>query len=140
MDKVKSAIIGKMWVNENATGLQPASYVLEQDMVFVKGDSFLLNGATIRIDRNLNTSTELGKITPLALQKGTRLTFFTNSKREGIKDADFTVSVVLPEAEATIIIENNKRGQAEWRKQNQISVGGPEPTEEFSPTPAPAQT
>jgi hypothetical protein len=120
--KTKSAIIGKMWINQNLYNIIPGSFDLPTDMTFAAGESYLINGLTFRTDRHLNTSMVEGQIKPLELKAGTRLVFFGNNKRPGVRDADYSVSVSLPVEITEAIISNNKKGMEAWRKENKTEV------------------
>ena len=127
--EVKTAIIGKAWINQQTAELIPGNIVLQEDRTFSADQSLIFGNLIIRMDRHLNTSNIMGKTEPLSLKKGTIMTLYSNNKRAGFKDADFSVSVKLPINEALIIIENNKNGVIEWRKMKKIDdITETEPT------------
>jgi hypothetical protein len=103
---VKSAIIGKMWIN-SSKDLVPAAFELPVDMTFNANESYLLGNLTFRTDRNLTN--------PVNVKAGSKLMFYSNSKRPGFKDADYSVSVLLPVAEADAVIQSSRDGAAAWR-------------------------
>lgn len=113
ISKVKSAIIGKMWDNkgEDSDGLVPQKHVLKSDMTFEANQSFLLGEMTFRTDRNLPR-----KVT---VKEGASLNFYANKKREGKQDADYSVSIILPEKEADELIDGAKANAEKWRADNQ---------------------
>ena len=110
MDKVKSAIIGKAWVNPGFTAIVPASYALTEDMTFSANESYLIGGLSFRTDRNLST--------PVTIKAGEKLFFYANAKRVGRQDPDYSVSVVLPVAEAEAVIQMTRAGSEAWKREN----------------------
>lgn len=81
-DGLKSFIIGKLWIT-STDGQRPGS---------------------LRISRTLPKD--------MVLTKGTVLSMHLNKKREGKQDADYTVSVRLPEAQADELIALEKAERA----------------------------
>ena len=81
---VKSFIIGKKWTLSK-DGSQPGA---------------------IRLNRDLPESLKSRTI------KASDLQFFPNEKRQGYNDADFTVSILLPIAEADAYIAEQKANRA----------------------------
>lgn len=110
MKQIKSAIIGKAWKNGESGELMPASFVISEDTVFSANQSFILGHLTFRTDRNLTVS--------VPMKKGSLLNLFANKKRDGHKDADFSVSVLLPVDEANTVINATKAGVAAWKASN----------------------
>ena len=111
MQELKSAIIGKVWINERSNELAPTSFKVPQDMVFEANQSFMLGNMTFRTDRNLTI--------PVNVQKGTSLNLYANKKREGMRDADFSVSLTLPKEKAEAIIAATKAGAQAWKQAHQ---------------------
>lgn len=112
MDKLKSAIIGKMWANVGHD-IVPATYALPTDMIFNANESYLIGGLSFRTDRNL--------IEPVEVKAGARLFFYTNKKRADKQDPDYSVSVLLPEAQADEVIANSRAGAEKWRNAQQVA-------------------
>lgn len=110
---LKTAIIGKAWVNTTTSAIIPANYVLPVDMTFRENESYLIGNLSFRTDRNLTI--------PVTVKAGEKLFFFANTKRAGFQDPDYSVSVLLPEAEALAVIENNKAGVLAWKQENQVA-------------------
>ena len=111
---VKSAIIGKAWTAAGSTAIVPASYILPTDMVFEANQAYLVGGMSFRTDRNLTV--------PVTIKAGEKLFFYTNTKRPGKQDPDFSVSVLLPSAEAEAVISNSKAGTEAWRKAQEVTA------------------
>lgn len=111
MPTIKRAIIGAAWLNDSKT-LIPASFVLPEEMSLGADESYLLGALSFRTGRYLP------KIT---LAKGTRLYFFSNNKREGYRDADYSVSANFPIDVANNIIETGKTGLSNWRAANSVA-------------------
>lgn len=116
---LKSAIIGKIWVNDNNSSIIPASFTLPADMNFAKNESYLIGGLTMRTDRHLNASTVENEEAPVAVKTGEKLFFYANNKRTE-NDPDYSVSVLLPVSVAETVIENSKKGLAEWRASQKV--------------------
>ena len=110
MKQIKSAIIGKAWANGTSNEIMPSNYILPQDMEFTANQSFILGNLTFRTDRNLSV--------PVKVSKGASLNLFANQKREGKRDADFSVSVLLDVEEANKVISATKAGAAAWKEAN----------------------
>lgn len=110
MQQVKSAIIGKAWANTMSTELMPSSFKLSQDMAFTANESFILGNLTFKTDRNL--------ITPVTVKEGAALYLYANRKRDGKKDADFSVSVLLDITDANRVIAETKAGVIAWKQAN----------------------
>lgn len=110
---VKSAIIGKVWLNDSVRTLVPAAYTIEQDTTFGANESYVLGNFTFRTDRNLTT--------PIAVKAGEKLYFYANKKRTGFRDPDYSVSVLLPVAVAEAVIEGSKLGAAAWRAAHPVA-------------------
>jgi hypothetical protein len=87
-------------------------------MTISANESYLIGNLTFRTDRYLNTSEVYEEAKPLFLPAGTQLFFFSNTKRTGHKDADFSISIKMPIKTAETIINNSKRGSAEWKEAN----------------------
>ena len=119
---LKSAIIGKMWVNQASGEIVPARYVLLKDMNFSKNQSYLIGNLSFRTDRNLNASENPDGESPVELKAGDKLFFYVNNKRAGFRDPDYSVSVLLPENIAEAIKKNNKEGMQVWRSAHPIEV------------------
>jgi hypothetical protein len=107
---LKSAIIGKIWLN-GSKEIRPATFTVPTDMTFEPNQSYMLGDMSFRTDRNL--------IKPIEVKANERLFLFPNNKRNGINDPDFSVSIKRPEAEANEIIENSKKKAQEWKDANQ---------------------
>lgn len=120
--ELKSAIIGKAWKNQKEQTIIPSSFTLPSDMSFSANQSFLVGSLTVRTNRHLNASPTAEEVTPLELAAGTTLYFFTNGKREGHNDPDYSVSVRLPIAEAEAIIFNEREGAKNWRLENPVQA------------------
>ena len=110
IEQVKSAIIGKMWDNKAGASIMPSSHKLTEETTFKANQSFLIGDMTFRTDRNLPKD--------IKVEAGKSLYFYTNKKREGKRDADYSVSIVLPEAEAQSIIDGAKQLADKWRADN----------------------
>lgn len=110
--QLKSAIFAKGWANSNNPFETPTPqpYTFEKDVTFNAGQSYPYYGITVIIDRNLAE--------PLTLKAGTTISFFANSKREGKRDPDFTISAKLPIAQADAIINASKTALQDWRDDN----------------------
>jgi len=104
---MKSAIIGKIWINKKEEQIVPASYTLPRDMSFTANQSYLIGNLSFRTDRNLAEQIEV--------KAGEKLFFYSNSKRTE-KDPDYSVSVILPQAQAEMIITNAQNKAKEWRE------------------------
>lgn len=113
--QLKSAIIGKMWINQDGTNIVPSSFTLPVDMSFNANESYLINNLTFRTDRNLNSSTVEGSVAPVSVKAGDKLFFYANNKRSGFKDADYSVSIQVSAEVADAIIANAKKGIEAWR-------------------------
>lgn len=109
--QVKSAIIGKAWIAPGSTAIIPATYTLPADMTFEANQSYLVAGMSFRTDRNLTV--------PVTVKAGEKLFFYTNTKRPGKQDPDFSVSVLLPTVEAEAVITTTKAGAEAWKNSNQ---------------------
>lgn len=105
--QLKSAIIGKAWIPQGSTAILPANFVLPNDMTFAANESYLIAGMSFRTDRNLSV--------PVTVKAGEKLFFYTNSKRPGKQDPDFSVSVLLPTTEAETVINASKAGSEAWK-------------------------
>lgn len=114
IQKGKSAIIGKAWLNGPVVGIVPASYTLPETMTFNADESYLVNGMTFRTDRNTTI--------PVTVEKGQKLFFYANTKREGKNDPDFSVSVIMTEEAANAYIENSREGSENWKKENSVAT------------------
>lgn len=120
IQKQNTAIIAKAWRNGSAEII--GSYTLPTDMIFSANEAYLIGSLTLRMDRNLNTSTVEGEIKPLTMKAGDKLFFRQNEKRtdgEHTQDPDYTVSVQLTAEDAKVIIDNSKAGVAAWKMANQ---------------------
>jgi len=113
MEQVKSAIIGKAWINADKGTMIPASHQLIEDMAFSANQSFLIGGLTFRTDRNIQE--------PIALKAGSNLYFYSNKKRDEKRDADYSVSVLLPEVQANKIIADSRNGAEAWRQAHPVA-------------------
>jgi len=107
MTPVKSAIIGKAWANGAVNGLIPTNFTLTEDRTFSAGETFLLGTLTLKMDRNLPF--------PVVMKAGDKFYFYPNSKREGFKDADLSISVLRTPKEAEDIINGTRAGMKAWR-------------------------
>jgi hypothetical protein len=105
--RVKSAIIGKAWANGAINNLMPANFTLTENRTFSAGETFLLGTLTLKMDRNLPF--------PVEMKTGEKFYFYPNSKREGFKDADLSISVLRTPQEADAIIEGTRAGMKTWR-------------------------
>lgn len=108
MQQIKSAIIGKAWINGISNEIMPANFIMPSDIEFTANQSFLLGNLTFRTDRNLSI--------PVKVAKGEKLNLFANKKRDGKRDADFSVSVQLPVDQAEAIIATTKAGAQAWKE------------------------
>jgi len=104
---MKTAIIGQIWTNKAEGQMVPASYVLPKDMSFTANQSYLIGNLSFRTDRNLAEQIEV--------KAGEKLFFYSNSKRTA-KDPDYSVSVILPQAQAEMIITNAQNKAKEWKE------------------------
>lgn len=111
----QAAIIGKAWINGDKMQLVPASIKLSQDMELNADESFLLGNLSIRTNRHLNSSRIAGQVAPLTLKAGTVINLFTNSKREGKIDPDYSVNVILSAEDAKTIRDNEASGKLAWQ-------------------------
>lgn len=115
---LKSAIIGKAWKNQEEQGIIPASYTLPTEMTFRANESYLIGSLTFRTDRN-------SKI-PVTVKAGEKLFFYANPKRPGVnpatgvafEDPDYSVSVLMPTAEAEAFIADSLAGSDAWKKEH----------------------
>lgn len=119
--KLKSAIIGKVWTNQDNASIVPANFTLPAAMNFAKNESYLIGGLTMRTDRNLNASTVDGEEMPVTVEAGEKLFFYANNKRSD-RDPDYSVSVLLPVAVAETVIDNSKKGLAAWRAEHPVAA------------------
>jgi len=109
---LKSAIIGKIWSNSDIKELIPATITIPSDMTLEANQTYLLGNMSFKTDRNL--------VKPIEMKKDETLYLFPNTKRNGINDPDYSVSIKLPAKEADEIIEASKTAQELWRKNNPI--------------------
>ena len=118
--QVKNAIIGRIWINdEEENKIFPASITIKNDITLPKDQDFIVNGITLHTDRNLNTSEIDGEEKPLELKSGDKIRIFPNNRqREGMKDAQYTVSMLLPVKLAETIRKNNEQATANWNSKN----------------------
>lgn len=112
--QLKSAIIAKAWLNPGTVGIIPATVTLPTDMTFNAGESYLVNGMSLRTDRNMTI--------PVTVKAGEKLFFYANKKRAGKVDPDYSVSVLLPTAEAEAVIENSREGSAQWKAEHPEAI------------------
>lgn len=112
-DDRKSAIIGKAWLNGEPTKLIPATFVMPVDTEFVANQSFILDELTLRTDRNLAI--------PVLVKAGESLYFYKNIKRPGMRDADYSVSIKMPNIEADILIANSRLAAKAWREAHPVA-------------------
>lgn len=115
MDTLKSTIIGRMWVNAGSNTMVPATYTVPADVTLSANESYLIGQLSFRTDRNLNASPVAGEVAPVVLKKGEKLFFYANNKRDGHRDPDYSVSVLLPSAVAETVINNSVRAVQAWR-------------------------
>ena len=111
--QLKSAIIGKAWRNQNTQSIIPASFVLPETMTFEANQSYLIGELSFRTDRNTTI--------PVTVKAGEKLFFYANNKRAGKEDPDYSVSVLLPVAEAEAVIANSRAGSEEWKKEHAVA-------------------
>lgn len=116
METLKSTIIGRMWVNAESSVMVPATYTVPSDTTLSANESYLIGQLSFRTDRNLNASAVEGEVSPVILKKGEKLFFYANNKREGHRDPDYSVSVLLPSTLADTVINNSVRSVAAWRE------------------------
>lgn len=115
LQKTKSAIIGRIWINSDEVSLMPASYTLTDDMEFGPDEAYILGKLSFRTDRNLNASLDSKKTEKIYLKAGDKLFFYPTTKRANHDDPDYTVSARFPEPIAEAIIENGQKAQKEWK-------------------------
>ena len=120
---LKSAIIGRIWVNNVNEGdtIIPASFTMPADMNFAKNEPYLIGKLTMRTDRHLNASAVAGEEMPVTVKAGEKLFFYAQPKRTE-NDPDYSVSVLLPVAVAETVIENSKKGLEEWRASQPVAA------------------
>lgn len=118
MQVLKSTIIGRMWTPAGSSVMVPATYTVPSDINLSANESFLIGQLSFRTDRNLNSSAVAGEVLPVQLKKGDKLFFYANTKREGHRDPDYSVSVLLPEAVSATVINNSTRAISAWREAN----------------------
>lgn len=111
---LKSAIIGKAWVVPGNTAIIPASFVLPEEMTFSANESYLIGGLSFRTDRNMPQ--------PVTVKAGEKLFFYSNPKRPGKQDPDYSVSVVLPVEQAEAVIAGSIAGAQAWRDAHPVVV------------------
>jgi len=126
--KIKNAIVGKLWLNDDEgdeNQIQPASLTITEPMVLhanAENEKFNIGKnqkKVFRTDRNLLRDVKLGV--------GDTLHFYPNKQRSGInpqtgedfKDADYSVSIVLPEKDALEFIEHSKKMAKEYKYQQE---------------------
>lgn len=119
---LKSAIIGRVWVNSDNKGIIPSSFTLPEDMTFSANETYLIGQLTFKTDRNLNASAVEGETAPLSFKAGEQLFLYSNEKRAGHKDPDYSVSVRLPSEVAEAIITNSQRASDAWRASNSLPM------------------
>lgn len=117
INQLKSAIIGRVWVNANNAGVIPSFITLPQEMTFSANETYLIGPMTFKTDRNLNASSVEGVSVPVVLPAGSRLNLYANTKRADHKDPDYSASVQLPTDVADTIINNSKRAAEAWKAQ-----------------------
>lgn len=115
MEVLKSTIIGRMWTPSESSVMVPATYTVPSDINLSANESFLIGQLSFRTDRNLNASAVAGETLPVSMKKGDKLFFYANPKREGHRDPDYTVSVLLPQSVSATVINNSIRSTEAWR-------------------------
>ena len=118
---LKSAIIGKIWKNQDNATIVPANFTLPSAMNFSKNESYLIDGLTMRTDRSLNASAVEGEEAPVSVNAGDKLFFYANNKRKA-NDPDYSVSVLLPVDVAETVISNNQKSLAAWRAEHPVAA------------------
>ena len=89
---LKSVSIGKLW-SKSSDGTKPGSIRISQ---FLPG--------------------------PLTLAPGSVILMYANNKRPGKADADFTLSIRLPEQKANELIEQMNANQASWKQAQKVQA------------------